>query len=277
MIPQLFSSDDILYHYCSSNTAINHILKDLQLRISPRKHSADPLENLNYFFSYSANAIELDEHLSDLAYSVERKAKKKVLNAKQLCFCMNDSGKHHTYMNPNFPHEYYGFLKPRMWDQYGDKYRGVCLVFSKSKLLETTIELTSKAIEYLNYSHIPLKHKSIDCADIARNGVDKYWKDYSDIITHSLFHKHLDYKDENEFRIVSFSSDEFDYVNIAPSLIGLIISENYIDQITKETLIRMSKSIGIKAFRIRWGKLGVTVTTQEEHEALIEKYFSNFG
>lgn len=32
------------------------------------------------------------------------------------------------------PEEFYGFLKPRMWDQYGNDYNGVCLAFSLDAL-----------------------------------------------------------------------------------------------------------------------------------------------
>jgi hypothetical protein len=52
-VPEIFRSDDILYHYCSVDTALNFILKNRQLRLSHRKESKDPIEHVKPWFSYS--------------------------------------------------------------------------------------------------------------------------------------------------------------------------------------------------------------------------------
>lgn len=125
------------------------------------------------------------------------------------------------------PFEKYGFAKPRMWDQYGDKYKGVCLAFSLKKLLETvqTTEVKGDDLNYITYHQSEIGHRSIDLDQLAMEGYDKYKRLYSDYLIKRLFNKHKDYIHENEFRLCSFADGNYDYIDIKDALRGVIISD----------------------------------------------------
>jgi hypothetical protein len=41
-IPEIFKSEDTVYHYTTTETALNFILRDKKIRLSPRNNSIDP-------------------------------------------------------------------------------------------------------------------------------------------------------------------------------------------------------------------------------------------
>ena len=49
-IPNEFKGQNVLYHYTEASTALEYIPADERLKLSPRKKSADPIENseINY-------------------------------------------------------------------------------------------------------------------------------------------------------------------------------------------------------------------------------------
>ena len=147
-IPKIFHDDDTVYHYTTSETALLYILKDMKLKLSPRLISLDPIENTKEFISYSG-------HSDFKLVEIGRKISKELKNAKQLSFCKNIPDELNAGIPTVYPLEKYGFAKPRMWDNYGDKYKGVCLAFSKIKLqntLKDTIYFDEKDVEYLKYN-----------------------------------------------------------------------------------------------------------------------------
>ncbi|UXE68776.1 MAG: DUF2971 domain-containing protein [Chryseotalea sp. WA131a] len=99
----------------------------MKLRLSPRSQSSDPIENTEHFFSYAGG--NHGEGIPADAIRLTNETKKMLRKTKQVCFCKNTCRPDENGMIFP-PFEKYGFAKPRMWDQYGDKYKGVCLVFS---------------------------------------------------------------------------------------------------------------------------------------------------
>lgn len=223
LIPSLYKDNDTIYHYTTSETALSHILKSMKLRLNPRSQSSDPIENTEHFFSYSGS--NNGEGIPADALRLKDEAKKMLKNTKQVCFCKNNSIKDENGMN-FLTFEKYGFAKPRMWDQYGDKYKGVCLAFSLKKILEiaTAVNIKGDNLNYITYRESEVSHHSIDTFRIARDGYDTYKKVYSDYLVRRLFNKHNDYIHENEFRFLSFADSNYDYIDIKEALKGVIIS-----------------------------------------------------
>lgn len=217
-IPKVFQDDDTVYHYTKSIDALFYILKDMQLRISPRANSLDPIENTKEFISYSG--VTNHELLE-----VGRRISCELKSAKQLSFCKNNLSDSNNVV-PMV--EKYGFVKPRMWDNYGDKYKGVCLAFSKKKLKEAieNTELFDNDVEYMRYEDFSIKHHSLEW----RNSSEETYEFYLEKFKRRLFYKHLDYKMENEYRICSLSSNNEEHIDIRKALIGLIVSDIGINQ-----------------------------------------------
>ena len=53
MIPENFNNKDTVFHYCKTKTAIEHILFNREIRLSPRNNSNDPIENISFKISES--------------------------------------------------------------------------------------------------------------------------------------------------------------------------------------------------------------------------------
>jgi len=195
----------------------------MTLRLSPRSNSSDPIENTEHFFSYSGGGH--GEGIPADAIRLTKEVKEMLRKTKQVCFCKNNSIEHQNGM-PFPPFEKYGFAKPRMWDQYGDKYKGVCLAFSLTKLLEIVqgSDIKGDELNYISYADSERNHHSIELHALVRDGYDEYKKSYTNYLIKRLFNKHQDYIHENEYRFCSFSDGIYDYINIKDALRGVIIS-----------------------------------------------------
>ena len=218
-IPQVFKDDDTVYHYTSSKTALLYILKSNQLRLSPRSNSIDPIENTKEFISYSG------EPDNEKLRRIGKKISNELNNVKQVSFCKNEPDDNSKGIVSVPPLEKYGFAKPRMWDNYGDKYTGVCIAFSRRKLKEKI--MVDEDIQYLTFDEFKRRHQSVEWKGTEANTYECYKKYFQD----KLFYKHKDYEMESEYRICSFLNQPFDYIdNISGAIVGLVISEKGINE-----------------------------------------------
>lgn len=264
-VPDLYKDDDTIYHYTTSETALSHILKSMKLRLSPRSNSSDPIENVEHFYTYSSD-ITTD------ALRLTNEAKEILGKTKQVCFCKNNSAIDIRGMN-HPPFEKYGFAKPRMWDQYGDKYRGVCLAFSLTKLLENAakVNITGGNLNYITYHESEESHHSIDNNRLTQGGYDTYKKSYSDYLIKRLFNKHNDYVHENEYRLHSFAHGNYDYIDIKNTLRGVIISELGINPFLYngfKNILTGYPNIDIQI--LSFSRQTLNIKSYESHEKLIQ-------
>jgi len=155
-----------------------------------------------------------------------------------------------------------------MWSQYGENHEGVCLAFSREKLFKLIQEkykydeylLYEGEVEYKDYVNDHSWHDSVtvDCDtfdnmtpfDVAIEHISKFQREL-------LFRKQLDYKDENEFRVVAMYKKESTSVfevpefEVSKCLLGIILGDRfpkaYIPSITK-----LSNKLNIKYRRLHW-------------------------
>ncbi|MFC1785566.1 DUF2971 domain-containing protein [Candidatus Neomarinimicrobiota bacterium] len=125
-----------------------------------------------------------------------------------------------------------GWKMFRMWSQYGENHFGVCLVFSKKKLLEfiekASIEyyvadkvIYSKEETYLDnalsLSISQINNSDLDtfCLRHIKSHIDKFF-----------FTKHLDYRDEAEYRVVIYdNNNDYKYFDLSTFIKCVIIGE----------------------------------------------------
>jgi hypothetical protein len=214
-------TDDIIYHYTKASTAIDFILFDKKLKFSKQKNSNDPIESCNARRCIVYFGAGFDQHhdreVEKAANELLKEISDREKNFYQISFCKNHLGE-------NFASEYYisqfqgheelfGFSKPRMWDQYADKYRGVCIAFSKEKILSANHAIVDISdcgdVNYFKFNELSLrKIGDIDGRYLAKVG-KKVYKDELEVrLKSSFFCKHQDYKDENEYRIGTFYDKE---------------------------------------------------------------------
>jgi hypothetical protein len=220
-LPEYFSFDDTLFHYTNFTNGIL-ITSSQKLRVSSRKKSKDPIESLPELFgsrSSSSNdkeTLKIEERTDYEVKELELLKDEMENNMKQVCFCVND-----------IENSKLGFLKPRMWNQYGDDYNGVCLIFSKQELLDENkgiiVPELCKNINYIGY-HELRKDFIVNRNEILKDEKGEYLTKYRLMIRDKLFQKHYDYSGENEFRILTKSKNKFDELDIKKSLRGVLIS-----------------------------------------------------
>lgn len=206
-------SDDIIYHYTKASTAIDFILFNGQLRFNARKNSNDPIESRKARRSTIYEGKRLDNIISEQTSLYANYLLKYISEFEnqfhQICFCKNNSGKNFSseyYIGSfNGKEELFGFTKLRMWDQYADNYSGVCIAFSKEKILsknEPKIDLLKDDIKYLTFQQLSTaKIVNFQGNYMSQFEMDEYKKMITEKVKQSFFYKHKDYSSENEFRI----------------------------------------------------------------------------
>jgi hypothetical protein len=256
-IPSDYYDEDSLFHYTTNKNCVE-ILKSETLNGSQRKNSSDPFEGKSILVSdqvYSSSDSECEQIINstnDEVFKIKKDLKVKLKESFQVSFCVND-----------LKNGELGFLKPRMWERYGDKFKGVCLVFSKKQLIKENKNIDEKGlVNYLFYSQFnPLKF------EIRRNQIDKtketYLTEINKKITTKLFSKHNDFKGENEFKIVLYSTNKLSNLNIRKSLKGVIISLESEQLNTKN--IKSFCDENKKHFHfIQWSERGVKVLDKDD-------------
>lgn len=270
-------SEDALFHYTKASTAIEYILHTNELWLTPRHKMTDPIENVRPPISYDSSCPDYkswDNQTKFDCSSLGEELGRMWQHAKQVSFCMNDVTQNPKPGYPS-PDEFYGFLKPRMWDQYGDKYQGVCLAFSKNKICNYT-NYTHQPIEYVKYSHLR-RFEEINYDRMAKRK-EAYIQNWKERKIESLFRKHQDYIGENEYRFMSFSENANDVIPVRDCLVGIFASEKISDFAKTQLLSYTDANKSIELYFVTWGSNGISIKNKEEQikwDKSIESCFDN--
>jgi hypothetical protein len=145
-----------------------------------------------------------------------------------------------------------------MWDQYGDKYKGICLAFSLSELKKNANFYHDK-IKYISYNELQFNHFSIDLNDLHNSGFEDYNEKLFNQLNSVLFRKHKDYNGECEYRFCSFSCNDYDYIDIKSCIVGIIISEKYISNEDLDKIHEFSEKFEVEVISVDWTESGVNI------------------
>jgi len=268
-------SKNIIFHYCTSLTAIEHILFKKELRLSPRKHSNDPIEKTVFQISYGGEVTDknFESRTKEKTEEIYQSLKKRNINVRQVCFCMNDTAVQKK-SNP-YPHEYFGFLKPRMWDQYGNNYEGVCLAFDKVEILKNrNIELKRK-IGYVNFEEFGQDYLKIDQNEVDQYGVHVCREFLVNKLDKLFYRKHVDYKGENEYKVCSFTEKHYDYIDIERSIKAIICFPKLINDYCHMTLINYSKKLKVPLLYLSMDNDGLKMDVEQYCNQLLITGYRN--
>ena len=228
----MIGNDKYLYHYTSLNRAFEHILHEGKLLLASLKLTNDPRESKDWNWTFRNISHEIDiaipsvEELVTVSSEINLKIKR---DCKLCCFSIDDKTKN-LYSGRGWGH-------PRMWAQYADKHKGVCLVFDKDKLIETAKkefskkgELYSEAVNYLSDEDLIYKNafvidlKKIDKGSIDHTISELVKKQYK----HLFFTKHTDWKQEVEFRILlRREGNDSEFLSIENSIAAIIMGVDF--------------------------------------------------
>lgn len=245
-----------IYHYTSLDIAENHVLPNKNLKFSRYQNTNDPKERKEWFFSPSTNENRvLDKYTSEYLSGVLSPALKGRTHV--LCFSTDGSlSGDHIQDTPNR-----GFCMARMWAQYGDKHKGVCLVYNNgalsdsihSQLIDKTYR--DQRVKYVDrlLSEItiePAYMVNVDCLEDW--GHDFYAYSHGQKYVERLyFEKALDWAGEREYRWVVFDSEEDIYINTETSLVGIMFGAE-VESASIKRIIDLTKSYTLFYQQLKW-------------------------
>lgn len=280
-IPDVVKARDTIFHYTKTAIAVEKIILTEKLKLSLIEDSKDPIEeeSIKYLQRYEREPVPFWE-VSQI-YDVEnarRYITKNAMKAKHLCFCTN---KYQTDRRMVNTINDYGYLKQRMWDQYGEQYAGVCLVLSLEELRKSKENIYWEKRRYMTYEQqIKDNHIVIHRTDYTKDGKLKNDKIRRKMVRY-LNAKNKDYQEEQEIRAITFEKD-MNYINIGNSIKAIVIcadkmgNQESINQICEYTERKQIELINLhwRAGKVLWD------TNKERYEMgklmkEIEKKFLN--
>lgn len=271
-------TEDIIYHYTKASTAIDFILYNGQLRFNSSRNSNDPIESRKprrgIFYTGGMAGEEISRDMALDSTYINNHISNLENQFHQICFCKNHYNKYFNkeYLSRGISgyEELFGFTKVRMWDQYADNYSGVCLAFSKEKIItknERRIELLKDDVKYLSFQKLSdAKIGDINGNYLSNIGKNRYKKLIDKQVKKSLFFKHKDYRNENEYRIGTFYDKdkccleiirgEFVFektmmLDISDCVEAIFIS-SYLNDKQKSELLAYANKLNIPIIEIRW-------------------------
>jgi len=218
-----------LYHFTKREILIEHILPNLELKLSSLKETNDLVENKLLIRSLIANAIDVTGlfNYTDLRQEILYLLK----DVCKIC-CFSDD-----------------YNLSRMWATYGDRHKGVCLridyeVFCKENGLKNNKSYLKKVVykPKLNYelmNRLRSKNES--------NKREIIIKTIRKNIKTIFFTKHKDWISESEIRYLTL--EKKDYCSIIESLDGIILGEEFENKYLPSILYQLDT--GIDFFRIQ--------------------------
>lgn len=251
------SAHDAVFHYTRKSTALEKILFDDCLKFSSFANANDPYEYKDKMIGDGGWGWEKVRDEADRTCEVLDKLLKDV---SFISCCAN------TFEQDSL--KIHGFLRSRMWSQYGESHKGVCLVLSKEKLINLIREkykdemylFYQADVDYKEYLNANSGHDSIEInsdsfegktpTSIAIDHIEKYQREL-------LFSKQLDYIDEHEHRIVALRKEHGIGSIVPPEckvskcLIGVILGDRFPD-VYMPVIDKLSKDMGFEYRNLHW-------------------------
>lgn len=219
-----------VYHYTRSETLACKILPNGTLRFSPFRDVNDPRECKDWRFSYHPSG-DFDEP------ALKPSLNNQIKHGWRIgCFCTD--APEACSMTGHFER---GHSRPRMWAQYGENYKGACLVFDRAQLdrdIKEAVAADRRAIRsgYVGYEigrvARPLgetDHLTILLDDVRRLGITDYaWIHIEQHWQKLFFIKERDWEHEREYRwIIAGSDSDYLYIDVRKSLVGILLGDRF--------------------------------------------------
>jgi len=231
---------DTLCHYTSAEGALDHIIPEGKLRMSPYARMRDPLENRELTF---AGSLPLDgkpeelvlEELTDLMDDVTVRIRR-IRNRMLLLSFTVDATVGYSEDDEPFMR---AWARARMWEQYASNHTGVCIAFDREKALGH-VRAQLHALGSPTLGDVVYTPRGFRGTEAAALRLARFREDESSlaawVVEHEsdlFFTKTLDWETEHEYRVTLFSvdtsDDEYVYVPFggAESVRAVILGEHF--------------------------------------------------
>jgi len=153
-----------------------------------------------------------------------------------------------------------------MWSHYADGLRGYCLVFDNEALQQDVHESSDRSMRPIEveYKNIPNTLK-LDEFVRSKGMLGNDDTDFVQSVTETIATKSLDWKYENEMRIVSLSKDKF-HTYSQSTLKEIVLGEKMSPshkKLVKDTVLANHPNILIKEARLKPNSYKITIVPHE--------------
>ncbi len=241
-------TDDALFHYTKMCSGLD-IISKMELKLSELWKSRDPYESKHLLFSaFALNEGEegLQNNITETVDKINDIIKHK---SKFISFCYN--GKDNK-----------GYKKSGMWAQYGEGFKGMIVVLSKSKLENYIKQKHNKCGSFIfrNMDYIDTLFLKREIVTMGRNMINdttEIYKHLAKYINEIYFSKLNDYKPEGEYRLllIENENEEIPSINIKDIIMGVLIGGYYLKEYN-EKLNALSKEYEFPLLKVYFEKKG---------------------
>lgn len=236
-IRELLMSDNTIFHYTRTYVALEHILSEASLRFSRLHETEDPLEYKAPLIGMTFTGEPDDEAIYN-SLTVAQSEMERIRQHRVGILCFTSNSPDCSDKSPNKPHAYVGcgFAKSRMWSQYGDGHRGICLAFDGEKI-RNSLASASERPDWYDLSRVRYdlnqyeNASSIFLEDVNPNEPRPYAERHVWDKRQGLFlAKDTDYRDEAEVRAIIWCPESGPvYLDITHSLVAIILGDRFPD------------------------------------------------
>jgi hypothetical protein len=221
----------LLAHYTRAEIALNNILPSGTLRMSPYRYMNDPVQNkdLGFMgFDFQRHGIDRPEHRMRV---LQERVESTRDDVRLVSFTRDVT----TYTGADIV---FGscFVRPRMWDHYGERHAGICLVFNRDRFERRVHELFRdrtyfcEEVRYTpagwagsrarSFAHLDLVDD--DPRNVAVTAhIARFHEDF-------FFLKTDDWSSEHEYRVVVLErGEEFSYLPYGDALNAVVLGERF--------------------------------------------------
>jgi hypothetical protein len=254
--------DQFFFHYTNREAAFEHILPRGQIRLSPYTRVNDPLENKPWLFpaAYFVDEESEEPHRPEIAYFEFLRGAQTIWESAKLLALTVDAPPEAGYAGSAEPFGR-GWARARMWDQYAEGHKGVCLVFDREMLSQNLRRsLTGRGMP-------PPYHRAVDYTEEGPAGailsldprslgekvtprvISAYIEDHHDAL---FFLKTTDWQTEFEYRFVVTTPDhEFVHAEYEDALKAVIVGEAF-PAWQRASACESCERVGVEALRLDW-------------------------
>lgn len=220
----LDSNGAIISHYTTREVAIEKILPTGKLLLNSIKNSNDPRE-----YKKRVNGVYGKNEESGKFFEVLDKDEENL--TKTMFFCGSITKENESKLIKRA-----SFGNSKMWAEYGESHKGVCLIFDKEKLIKQfDKQFNNKPIfdkDFISYEEIN-KEKFVRSGSVndellkineTQNVLIDFYKHNREVF---FFSKDYCWSTENEFRFLIISEKEdVEFLEYKDALLGIILGEN---------------------------------------------------
>lgn len=271
-------------HYTKTETVFK-ILETGELRIGQFKFTNDPRESKErnaalVWITYVSppsdsnqkvdnikkgrSSLSFNHNEGTVANQISREANRIALEEwKVLCVTLHRPPKAGTHIGDEV-YNYsirHGYSRPRMWAQYAENHKGICIIFDAvklNKIIHDTLGSQCKIFQgRVSYDYKSLVFNTIPINDpqaniVKRELIDGLRQLYFSSHKETFFIKHPDWRDETEYRWVLHSPQKSSlYVPIKDSIKTILVGVDF-PKVCERRLIKLCKELKISVGKIEW-------------------------